>query len=158
MRPDCNLLAEMRAALRAQLPPRAFLRRCRGEALFVSNAPRFDPEIREISGFCICIQDGLMHILPSDAWILRLEEAESADDFSRSLMRFRGQAPDQENRRIFAQGLKLLELAESAPAAEIRGYDRALRQRAAVALRGGCGGGLYAAALIRTQLPSIKGD
>lgn len=99
-----------------------------------------------------------MHILPGDAWILRLEEVDPTDDFSRSLMRFRGQAPDQENRRIFAQGLKLLEQAKNAPAAEIRGYDRALRQRAAVALRGGCGGGLYAAALIRTQLPSIKGD
>lgn len=158
MRPDSSLLAEMRAALRAQLPASAFLRRSRGDALFVSNAPRFDPEIHEIHRFCIRIQDGLMHILPSDSWITRMEEASPDDDFSQSLMRFRGQAPDPENCLLFARGIKLLDWAESAPEAEIRAYDRALRQRAAVALRGGCGGGLYAAALIRTQLPAFKGD
>ena len=37
-------------------------------------------------------------------------------------------------------------------AAELDGFDRALRQRAALALRGGCGGGLYAAAVLNARI------
>lgn len=157
----CNnpgLLQQMRDALNASLPEKAFLRRDRGEALFITNAPFFDPNLREIPGFITEVQDKLMHILPDESWIARLEKADAKDHLSSSLLRFRAQAPDHDNLCLFAQGLKLLDVSGSAPEAEIEAYDRALRQRAALALRGGCGGGLYAAALVNAQVQSIKGE
>jgi len=153
-----GLLQQMRDALNASLPEKAFLRRDRGDALFISNAPTFDPGMREIPGFTIEVREKLMHILPDAGWLARLEAAEPQDQLSRSLLRFRGQAPDHDNLRLFAQGLKLLDFPGSAPEAEIEAYDRALRQRAALALRGGCGGGLYAAALVNAQVQFIKGE
>lgn len=149
---DAGPLRQMRAAARAALPPRAFLKRDRGSALFVTNAPAFDPTLHDIPGFILERRGALLAILPDRIWISRLERRhpEPPDAFCASLLRFRGQAPDRENLLLFAQGAKLLD-AERAAAA-IAAYDRALRQRAAVALRGGCGGGLYAAAVLAAQV------
>ena len=57
---DAGPLRQMRAAARAALPPRAFLRRDRGKALFVTNAPAFNPALREIPGFTAERRGGLL--------------------------------------------------------------------------------------------------
>ena len=155
---DAGPLRQLRAAARAALPPRAFLRRDRGEALFVTNAPAFDPALREIPGFTAERRGGLMYLLPDASWVVRWERRfpEPPDDLCAGFARFRGIAPDRENLLLFARGAKLLDAR--ADFAEIAAYDRAVRQRAALALRGGCGGGLYAAALMDHQLNINKED
>ena len=151
-------LRQLRAAARAALPPRAFLHRDRGEALFVTNAPAFDPALRDIPGFTAERRGTLMYLLPDAGWIARWErrDPEPPDDLCDKLLRFRGEAPDRENTLLIARGLKLLD--GGATPEDIAAYDRILRQRAAVALRGGCGGGLYAMALIAFQLNDQGGE
>ena len=145
---DAGPLRQLRASARAALPPRAFLRRDRGGALFVTNAPAFDPALREIPGFTAERRGTLLHLLPDANWIARWERRfpEPPNDLCAKLQRFRGMTPDRENLLLFVQGAKLLD-ANATPE-EFAAYDRRLRQCAATALRGGCGGGLYAAALI----------
>lgn len=144
-------IEEMRSLLRKQLPDRAFLKRDRGEALFVTNAPVFDPEIREIPGFILTRNGNLLHILPDASWLARAEQAAPPDHLSASLLRFREEPVSRESLLLFARGCKLLE-EENLPAAEIEAYDRSLRQRAAMALRGEPGGGIYACAILNHQL------
>ena len=153
---ETEIPARLRAALLAVLPERAFLRRDRGDGLFISNAPAFDPGIREIPGFIVEQSGSLLRILPDESWIRHLEacRGNGPDELSRSL---RGHAPDRENLVLFARGVKLLDAAGSASAEDATAYDRSLRQRAAVALRGGCGGGLYAAALLNCEIQHLKG-
>ena len=149
---DAGPLRQMRAAARAALPPRAFLRRDRGDALFVTNAPAFDPALWEVPGFIAQRRGGLMILLPDAGWIARWERRfpEPPDDLCAKLQRFRGAEPNGESLLLFAWGAKLLD--GGATPSDIAAYDRALRQRAALALRGGCGGGLYAAALLNYLL------
>ena len=153
---DAGPLRQLRAMARAALPPRAFLRRDRGEALFVTNAPAFNPTLLEIPGFTVERRGGLMYLLPDAGWLARWERRfpEPPDDLCAKLQRFRGEDPDRENLLLFARGLKLLD--GGATPGNIAAYDRAVRQRAAVALRGGCGGGLYAAALINHRLNEME--
>jgi hypothetical protein len=150
-----HLLPEMRAQLNAALPEKAFLRRDRGDALFISNAPVFDPGICSIPGFRLEMQGRLMRILPDESWIDRLEENDPSDHLSRSLLRFRGKAADTENLKLFARGCKLLDDPAAAVQSDLNDYDRALRQSAAIALRGGCGGALYACALMNAEIIHI---
>ena len=145
-------LARTRELLRAALPERAFLRRDRGDALFISNAPAFEPEIPDIPGFILERAGGLMRILPDESWLAAAEEKAPPDQLSASLIRFRGMEPGAEGLQLFARGMKLLDMGGAAPENEIDAYDRALRQRAALALRGGCGGGLYGASILNHQI------
>ena len=154
---DAGPLRQLRASARAALPPRAFLRRDRGEALFVTNAPAFDPALRELPGFTAERRGNLLYLLLDAGWITRWERRfpNPPDGLCAELVRFRGGTPDRENLLLFAWGAKLLDA--SAEPHEIAAYDRAVRQRAACALRGGCGGGLYAAALLDYQLNDEEG-
>lgn len=151
---DGGPLRQMRAALRALLPPRAFLRRDREDALFVTNAPAFDPGLRDLPGFLAERRGPLLAVLPDASWVTRVERRcpEPPDGLSASLVRFRGQVPDRENLALFARGAKLLDAPGATGAAEAEAFDRALRQRAALALRGSCGGGLYAAAVLNARI------
>lgn len=150
-------LTRMREALRNSLPEKAFLKRDRGDALFVTNAPIFNPSITSIPGFILVHAGKLLHLLPDDGWIAALEQAEAPDQLAASLARFRGMKPDMENLGLFAQGLKLLDMASAIPESEAAAFDIALRQRAALALRGAAsGGGLYAAAILNHEIKSIK--
>lgn len=146
-----NLLMQMRTFARQALPQRAFLRRDRGNSLWVSNAPAFDSNISALPGFTVVQKNQLLYLLPDAHWIARWEEEEPQDFFSESLMRFRGMQADTAGLKLFAEGLKLLE--GNASPAEVACFEQKLRQRAALALRrAGCGGGLYACALIASQL------
>jgi hypothetical protein len=136
----------LRARVRAAIPPAAFLRRDRGDALYVTDAPRHGFS-GEIPGLRAAISSGLMrlYVTPGllDAWDF------PPDALALSLVRFRSLPPAESALCLFAEGLKCLE--DPNPAA-IRAYDKRLRQAAAVALRAGGGGGLYACALLGAEL------
>jgi len=150
-------LSRMREVLRNALPEKAFLKRDRGDALFITNAPIFDPSIVDIPGFTLIPEGKLLRILPDDRRIAGIELAKPPDHLCASLIRFRGLAIEQENLLLCVQGLKLLDMGSSAPAEEIEAFDCALRKRAALTLRGKInGGGLYAAAILNHSIKSIK--
>lgn len=149
-----NPLRDLRARLRPRLPEKAFLRRDRGEGLFITNAPAFDPSLCQIPGFILEIQGTLMRIFPDEEYIRRMEQTQFAppDHLSASLARFRGERADRANLLLFVQAAKLLDDDYTAPESEIDACDRALRNRCAQALRGAaCGGGLYATALLMNR-------
>ena len=156
MRNEFSPLAQLRAELLPLLPPGAFLRRDRGDALLISNASAIDSAPRTYPGFHTEQRGALTCFLPDGAWVARLEQAfpEPPDALCISLARFRGMQADADNLRLFARGAKLLDALAST--GEIDAYDRALRQRAALALRGGCCGGLYACALLNAALHSAQ--
>ena len=149
---EAGPLRQLRAIARAALPPKAFLRRDRGDALFVTNAPAFAPELRAVPGFEAERRGELMYLLPEGSWVRRWERRfrQPPDALCASLARFRDAPPDRENLALFARGAKLLD-GHASPE-ELAACDRAVRQRAAFALRGGCGGGLYACAILLSML------
>lgn len=151
---EAGPLRAMRAAARAALPPRAFLKRDRGSALFITNAPVFDPALSTVPGFRAERQGALLRLTPDESWIQRLERrrTDPPDHLSLSLMRFRGRDVPPENLMLFVQGAKLADAGSAATPAEAAAYSRALRQRAAAALRLGSGGGLYAAAILNAMI------
>ena len=132
-----DLCRILRAAARAALPEGAFLRRDRGDALFVTDAPRIGPRadwslaLAE-AGFLCAGTDGLLRLWPDAGWLTRLEQAcpDPPDDLCRSLLRFRGLSPDGAGLKLFALGLRCLDGGEGAAR-----FDRLLRQRAAQCLR-----------------------
>lgn len=147
----------LRIRAHAHLPRRAFLNRDRGEWALVTNAPVFEPSMESIPGFICMRREKLLFLLPDADYIEAFERSESTDFLCQSLTRFRGQKPDMENLKLFAEGAKLADM-DNAPEAETDAYDKKLRRRAALALRGGCGGALYACAFINAQLQSQKGE
>lgn len=149
----------LRNAASSALPPGAFLRRDRGDALFVTDAPRRAADggwLAELGarGFDCRVEDGLARLTPGPAWAARLEALFPAppDFLSASLARFGG-PPDGEAPGLFAEGLRAL---DGGPGFER--YDRRLRQCAARRLRDGglTGGGLYACALVRYLIESER--
>ena len=137
------------------LPPGAFLRRDRGEALFVTDAPLRAPETDWTArfgevGFACRIEGGLARLTPDARWLQRLADAypEPPDDLCASLRRFDGPV-DAPSLHLFARGLKALDAGTRDD-----GFSRAVRQRAAVCLRDSTqsGGGLYACALLQTLM------
>ena len=152
----------LREAAATALPPRAFLRRDRGDGLFVTNAPRVAPEADwtaplSAAGFLCQSESGLIRLTPGPVWLARLEldYPEPPDFLCVSLTRVEGLAPEPESLRLFALGVKALEDASEAPR-----FDRRLRQRAAECLRLNQthphdptrGGGLYACALLHHEI------
>ena len=150
-----ELLRGMRHSLISLLTERDFLYRDRGDALFITNAPIFAPGLQAIPGFILIPEGRLLRILPDDRWAEKLQRRSPPDHLSRSLSRFVQPHPemDMEALRLFARGLKILDMGASASTNEINGFDRALRRRSALALRGACsGGGLYACAILNHQI------
>lgn len=152
-----SLALQLRQAARDALPEPAFLRRDRGGALFVSDAPRHCPdgdwrERLARAGFDLQKRDGLVYFSPGPAWLMRLEAACPAppDPFCEGLARFAGHPPDAESLALFALGARVL---DGAP--DDGRFERRLRQRAAQCLRRNRtqnennGGGLYACALVK---------
>ena len=147
-------LEMLRSELRPLLPERAFLKRDRGDALLITNAPALGLAPDRLPGCIVENRGMLLCILPDAQWIAEYEAAipEPPDHLSRTLLFFRGVEADPDNLRLFARIAKLMD-AQPSPG-EIEACDRALRSRAALALRGGCGGGLYACACIDALLKS----
>lgn len=153
-----SLAPELRQAARAALPEGAFLRRDRGDALFVTDAPRLSPDVADWperlarAGFACVERDGLLFLSPAPEWLARLETQYPAppDPFAASLARFAARAPDADSLALFALGVRVLD-GES----DDGRFERRLRQRAAACLRLNRaqnepnGGGLYACALVK---------
>lgn len=137
---------ELRRAALGPLPEGAFLRRDRGAALYVTDAPRRGGTADWRSAGFLCQESGgLARLTPDDRWLQRLEALypEPPDYLCAALRRFCGPA-GPEALRLFARGVKPLDGGGDDPL-----YARALRQRAAVCLRThDPGGGLYACALL----------
>ena len=171
----------LRHSVRRLLPENAMLREDRGDGLYITDALRRAPDCGAISelahaGFeTLALPSGggmgvagseeadtararpaLVAIRPGVAWLGALAAAcpDPPDALCASLMRF-NTAAESESLALFAQGVK----ARSARALPRRreSFDRALRQRAAVCLREGGGGGLNACALL-LALPQMRND
>lgn len=145
-----DLSGQLRERIFALLPPKAFLRRDRLDALYVSNAPRLVPEKDWIatlkqSGFIAWEENRLLKLLPSSEWLLYLEnQYEDPPDFlCKSLIRFKKLPPEYESLKLSVLGIRSI---EGDPCA--RDYEKRLRQRIAVCLRNGGGGGLYACGIL----------
>lgn len=140
-----DFAAALRRAARQLLPTGAFLRRDRGDALYVTDAPRRSAAVDwSAAGFVCREAGGLAYLTPDAVWLQRLEALypDPPDALCQSFRRFTG-PPDAEALRLFARGMKALEAGAHDP-----GYARELRQHAAVCLREHLpGGGLYACAL-----------
>ena len=127
-----SLAQMLRTAAAAALPGGAFLRRDRGDALFVTDAPRFGDRMDWAgllfeAGFYCAVSGGLLRLWPAGIWLSRLEAAcpEPPDDLCQSLSRFRGRDPDGESLKLFAFGMRCLDGGDGAAR-----FDRKLRQRA----------------------------
>jgi len=143
----------VRDAASKLIPPRAFLRRDRESALFITNAPRIDPDadwlrIFADADFIAHIENGLVRLLPGESWLKKLEDAfpEAPDHLSSSLIRFRNASPCPEAIGLFARGVRILDGECDTD------YETRLRKLAAVCLRSGTGGGLYACSLINFEI------
>ena len=161
-----DLARALRRAAAGALPDGAFLRRDRGDGLFVTDAPRLAPggdwpDRLAAAGFCCRVNGGLARLRPGAGWLRRLEEdrPEPPDDLCAGLLRFRGLAAEEESLALFALGARALDAGgDPAP------YDRLLRRRAAACLRLNRmnpldplrGGGLYACALLRHEFEGGK--
>lgn len=142
----------LRAELKPLLPERAFLKRDRGDALLITNTPVLGCAPEVLPGCIVETCGTLLRILPDADWVAAYEARipDPPDHLSRTLLRFRGIEADMDNLHLFARIAKLLD-AQPSPG-ETEACVRALRNRAALALRGGCGGGLYACACVRALL------
>ena len=151
------LAAAMRGEIAAMLPERAFLRRDRRDALFVTNAPVFADagaltERLSLAGWRVQARGGLLAISPGADMVDQFERArpELPDFLTRSLKRLRGLPICGEALAVFAEGLRR---AEHGGAED---YDRRVRQLAALCLRRNCGGA-YACAVILYDLNHSPG-
>ena len=130
-----------------------FLRCDRGEALYVTNAPaRTETPIDwETAGFAVRTEGKLVFLTPDAAWIGRLEEWLAAKTDARLACAIRPadfhETADMDM-ALLIEGVKLIELR-----GDVRGYEKKVRQRAAVCLREKSGGGtLGVCALITDYL------
>ena len=145
-----NLPVFFRERIRPLLPERAFLRRDREGALFITNAPKFTDAAAlaghfQMGGFICADVNDCLRIFPGPAHITAFElRHDPPDHFCESLVRFRGQEPSAEAAALFARGVQLVENADPGRLAE---YVRQARRLAALSLRTRQGG-IYACALI----------
>ena len=148
-----SLPSQLREILQPLLPERAFLRRARGDATFITNAPMFAEIPLESHGFICEHQGKLMTISPGVEFITDFEQnhPDPPDFFCQSLLRFCGQPPCDEAVKLFSVGVRLLEHADEN---ESRQYDQRVRNLAAVCLRENLGGA-YGCALLAHHI--LKG-
>ena len=137
----------LRDRVRAALPEGAFLKRDRGDALYVTDAPR-KGGVADIPGFCVKVQGDIARIFVDAGKLetLSRELGFAPDALADELSGFTGGSPGAA--QLFSDILKSLEAGDG-------GYeelDRRLRQLAAVALRAGGGEGLYYCAMALAEL------
>ena len=132
-------MTDLRALAAAQLPGGAFIRRDRGNALYVTNAPAKGWN-GDINGFSAEISGGIAKLIP-DGGTMQACDFEP-DTLAKELSRFTGTSAEAIN--IFAACIKC---AEAPDTVSYEKCGRMLRQAAAKALRSGGGEGLYYCAL-----------
>lgn len=130
---------DLREAVARALPEGAFIRRDRGRALYVTNAPAKGWR-GGVDGFDTAISGGLAYITPDRDTLQRCDF--EPDRLAVELSAMKGAS--DEAVAIFSACVKC---AEAPTAGEFEKCDRLLRQAAAVALRRGGGEGLYYCAL-----------
>ena len=137
-------MTPLREAALALLPDQKgiFLRCDRGTRLYVTNAPAFtdEPIYWASAGFSCEAQGRLLFLLPEDEWIERMDAWLRVRTKPHGLAASLGNASfgeiTDEDRALFTEGVKLLEVK-----GDVRGYEKKVRQRAAVCLREKRGGG-----------------
>ena len=130
----------------------AFLRRDRGDALYITNSPARGKNV-EIIGFSV-ESDGKIariRISPDCLENFARQMELSEDMLSKELSRFMGGSED--SAALFAEIMKAM---ENPPGADIYALEKRLRQTAAAALRKGGGEGLYWCARALATLKDIK--
>lgn len=132
-------MTDLRALAAAQLPEGAFLRRDRGDALYVTNAPAKGWS-GNIEGFTV-VTDGILARLTPDEHTIKTCDF-APDRLAHELERFNGFS--DEAIAIFTACVKC---AEAPDEIAFEKCDRMLRQAAAKAMRGGGGDGFYYCAL-----------
>lgn len=142
-----TLPRRLRDTLTPLLPTGAFLRRDRGDALFVTNAACIDktsawPQIFEAIGYSCETRGSLLALSPSYDFFSEWEQHAPPDFFCETLLRFRNLPPCAEATQLFIDGVKLLEQP-----VHIEKYIQRVRELAAVCLRTSQGG-VYGCALI----------
>ena len=153
-----TLPAQLRRQLEPLLPERAFLRRDRGDHLFVTNAPQFADGSALIDqcqacGFICTLVGHRLHLSPGPEILTQLEQQHEPPDFlTRSLLPLRGLPPCPESVVLFSKGIQLLENADPGRRTD---YARQVRQLAALCLRTRQGGA-YACALIDHTLQTER--
>lgn len=130
---------ELRKYVRGALPQGAFLRRDRGDALYITDAPRLGWE-GNLEGFSVEIRGALARISPLAGTMTRCDYA--PDRLAMELSGMKGASPEALG--LFIECLKCAEAPEAGTYARL---DRRLRQAAARAMRAGGGDGLYYCAL-----------
>ena len=136
----------MTAMPRAYLPPGLNAQRDRGGGLFITREAVQSP-------WFVCERAGeVWRLWPTAALVAQYERAEAPDALARTFLRFRGLPIEAESLALFCEGTKLAEAPEKA---RIAALNKAVRQRAAVCMRLGGGGGLFACAIL---LNSIGGN
>jgi len=155
-----NLPASYREIILPHLPERAFLRRDRSDALFITNAPRF-ADVAPLTdhlhahGFICTYDNGFLRISPGPELLTQFEVQHNPPDyFCKTLLRFRGEPPSIDALKLFARGIQLLENANPSQLTE---YLRQTRQLAALSLRNRQGG-VYACALIAHTLETERSN
>ena len=135
------MLERMRAALRAALPAGAFLKLDRGDALFVTDAPRRG-DCRDWAGFECEVRKWLAFLTPGRPWLRALEaEYPEPPDFLCASLK-RGGEMDGAVLKLFAMGLK-----------RDPEFGKRLRQTAAERLRNHeAMGGLYACGILNYRM------
>lgn len=131
----------------------AFLRCDRGNALYVTNAPmRTEQKIDwKAAGFRVREERGLAFLSPDDQWTDRIYEWAlehvRMSLSEESIARASFGNTEEDDRRLFTEGIKRLEMKGSAEE-----YDRLVRQRAAVCLRKKQGGGTLPVCALMVQM------
>ena len=136
----------LRERVRALIPEAAFLRRDRGDGLYVTDAPRRGFS-GEIPGLRAEIAGGIARLFPKEEILDACDFP--PDELAESLTRFRNLPATGESLALFTEGLKLLEVPDETG---YLAYDKKIRQAAAVALRTNGGGGLYACARVLAEI------
>lgn len=120
---------------RAYLPPGLSARRDRGAGLFIAREAVKSP-------WFSCERAGTAwRLTPTQALVREYERNEPADALARTFLRFRCLPVEAESLALFCEAAKLAEAPEKARLAAL---EKAVRRQAAVCLRRGGGGGLYA--------------
>lgn len=155
-----HLPAFYRELILPLLPGRAFLRRDRNDALFITNAPQFSDaalltDQLQMRGFVCTPDSGFLHISPGPELLIQFELRHNPPDFfCETLLRFRGESPSDDALKLFSRGVQLLENSDTGKLTE---YLRRTRQLAALSLRNRQGGA-YACALIAHTLETERSN